>query len=332
MSFDRLTRALDQGLFDIDPAASITVFNAPAGFVEFSRAHKNLTALTPYFTHKSALERDGIKSVTTADVATDIAIVSVHRSKEANLWYLSQALKLTRPGGQVIVDGSKTDGVDTIYKTLRKLFDPIEAFSKAHGRLISFRCPENLPDIAHWQDPARNAGAFQTHVGNFSADKIDRGSQMLAQHLGKVSGKVADLGAGWGYLSSQIMSNPKLSSVTLFENDAYALDCARLNIPDPRAQFHWADATHLPSFTRQFDTVIMNPPFHTDRKARPTLGQDFIRSARSVLQPKGNVWLVANTHLPYEQSLDEAFEKVEFVASENGFKILHAKRPKSKHV
>ena len=52
----------------------------------------------------------------------------------------------------------------------------------------------------------------------------------------------------------------------------------------------------------------MNPPFHTSRAADPALGQGFINPqlARNLTR-NGNLWMVANRHLPYEVTLNETF-------------------------
>ena len=71
----------------------------------------------------------------------------------------------------------------------------------------------------------------------------------------------------------------------------------------------------------------MNPPFHTDRRADPELGRAFIRAAARMLTRSGQLWMVANRHLPYEALLGELFAKVDETGGNTRFKILHATRP-----
>ena len=105
-----------------------------------------------------------------------------------------------------------------------------------------------------------------------------------------------------------------------------SLDCARRNVTDPRARFHWADATRW-SPEDKIDAVVMNPPFHTGRSADPGLGRDFIRAAARVLAPSGRLWMVANRHLGYETALKVCFAHVEEIAGDTRFKVIHATRP-----
>ncbi|MEM9551896.1 MAG: methyltransferase, partial [Pseudomonadota bacterium] len=117
-----------------------------------------------------------------------------------------------------------------------------------------------------------------------------------------------------------------IETIHLVEADARALDCARINVPNPRAQMHWADARTW-NVSDGVDAVITNPPFHTGRVADPDLGRAFIISAARLLRPKGALWLVANRHLPYEATLSDHFGQVQEISGTGSFKVLHAQRP-----
>ncbi len=230
-------------------------------------------------------------------------------------------------GGPVIVDGQKTDGIDSLLKECRKRAEITGVISKAHGKLF---CMTAAPDaFAEWAvvGPTMLPDGYQTLPGVFSADGVDRGSALLAAALpAHLKGRVADLGAGWGYLAAQALTCDGIRELHLVEADHDALSCAKLNVQDPRARFHWADATTFRG-DAPFDVVITNPPFHTGRAADPALGLAFLQNAATILAPSGQLWLVANRQLPYERGLAELFREVDEVAGDSGFKILHATRP-----
>ncbi len=253
------------------------------------------------------------------------AIVCLPRSREAGRALIARAAAEVAPGGWVAVDGQKTDGIDTALKDLRRRVDLSESLSKAHGKLASFPVG---PDLSVWlARPSRVAG-FQTLPGVFSADGPDRGSVLLAGVLpAKLGSKVADLGAGWGFLAAEILKRPGVKRLDLVEAEADALDCARVNVTDERARFHWADATGWRPETL-LDAVVMNPPFHTGREADAGLGAAFIRAARRMLAPDGSLWLVANRHLPYDAVLAESFLMVQEVAGDGAFRVIHATKPR----
>jgi 16S rRNA (guanine1207-N2)-methyltransferase len=74
----------------------------------------------------------------------------------------------------------------------------------------------------------------------------------------------------------------------------------------------------------------MNPPFHHGlhggRQADPDLGRRFIQCAASTLVQGGKLLMVANRNLPYEETLNAVFRRVEKIADEAGYKVFEATR------
>jgi len=225
----------------------------------------------------------------------------------------------------VIVDGPKTDGIDSLFKDCRKRLGALPSLTKAHGRIFWFEDA----DLSDWPlaGPETGQHGFFTVPGVYSEAAIDKGSALLAEVLPDLKGRIADLGAGWGYLSQAALLSDKVTSLDLVEADQRALNCARLNIIDDRASFHWADATTHRG-AEAYDAVVMNPPFHQGRQGDPSLGQAFIAAAARNLKPNGALWMVANRHLPYEAALEQAFRTVDELDGNTAFKVFHASRPK----
>ncbi|MGR3436296.1 MAG: class I SAM-dependent methyltransferase [Shimia sp.] len=230
--------------------------------------------------------------------------------------------------GVVAVDGQKTDGVDSLWKACRARAEVLGTITKAHGRLFWMRAEAGAFDDWVWAQP--DVHGFTLAPGVFSADGIDPGSLALAECLpAALPGRVLDLGAGWGYPSAVAQARGA-DHVDLVEADRSALDCARANVDAERAAFHWHDAT-LWGPRAPVDHVVMNPPFHTGRAGTPALGQAFIAAAARALSPRGDLWMVANRHLPYEETLARHFARVEPVPGppgSEGFKVVHATRPR----
>ncbi len=259
-----------------------------------------------------------------AEAAISAAVIFLPRAKALARALVAEAAATC--SGPVLIDGAKTDGVDSIYKALRKLTTPSAAISKAHGKIFWVEGAGSV--LEDWRAVATEVDGFTTMPGVFSADGIDPASRLLAGALPvKLGRRVADLGAGWGYLSREILQRETVQSLHLVEADHTALACARQNVADARAQFHWADGRSWKA-PELLDAVVMNPPFHTGRAAEPSLGQAFIETAARLLSPSGQLWMVANRHLPYEVTLDAKFAVVEEVAGDNRFKVLHASRPR----
>lgn len=270
----------------------------------------------------AALTRAGW-STETAGSDWSGAVIFLPRAKDAQRAAIRHVRDMT--DAPIIIDGDKTDGVDAIFRDLKTRADVSESWSKAHGKIFSFEGgffeDWPLPKITQSTDGWHRA------PGVFSADRIDPASQLLADALPReISGRVIDLGAGWGYLAQAVVQSAAVAEIELVEDDTLALAAAKANVTDIRAAFHWADALNWrPS--QPADHVVCNPPFHKGRAADPSLGQAFIRAAATMLKPKGSLWLVANRHLPYETSLKDAFRTLELHAETASFKVFHAKSP-----
>lgn len=254
------------------------------------------------------------------------AVVCLPRAKAAARDLLAQASARLPAGGRLVVDGQKTDGIEAMLRDLGQLGLRFgEIISKSHGKLAVSVSP---PHLQQWAaQTQRVAGDFITHAGVFSADGPDRASVMLADMLpAKLPARVADFGAGWGYLARAILSRAGVQSLDLIEADAVALACARQNITDARAAFHWADVTqHRPALP--WDMVVTNPPFHTQRSPDASLGLGFITAAHAKLAGHGQLWLVANRQLPYTAPLRTLFREVEELGNDPTFRLIRAAFP-----
>ena len=250
-------------------------------------------------------------------------LIIAPRSKELARDLIARASERTE---LIIVDGQKTDGIDSLWRACRGRVEVMGTVTKAHGRLFWMRA--TAEDFADWHYEQPDLHGFALAPGIFSADGIDPGSYALAEVLpAQLSGHIVDLGAGWGYLSV-VAEARGATDLDMVEANADALTCAEANTQHARA--HWADATRWQP-DEKAQHVIMNPPFHQGRKGVPDLGCAFIENASRMLAPKGTLWMVANRHLPYEDTLNARFGKVTLLQGPpgtDGFKLFQATRPK----
>lgn len=320
----RLSLALSEGGLVLPETGQVGVFHPRAGMDLSDLPRDRVQVVQSLRPDHDAFEAAGYTAQPEALGPYAAVLVCLPRAKAQARALIEQAARLT--DGVVIVDGAKTDGADSLLKECRKRIEVFGPISKAHGKLFWFEADASA--FTDWAAPSdQKADGFHTAPGVFSADGIDPASAMLVDalpdHLGK---SVADLGAGWGYLSRHLLTDEKLQTLHMVEADHVALGCARQNVTDPRAVFHWADATVWIA-DKLLDAVVMNPPFHSSRSADPALGQAFIETAARVLAPSGTLWLVANRHLPYEATLTSRFAVVETVSENSRFKVIRAARP-----
>lgn len=264
------------------------------------------------------------------------------RQRDAARALYVQALDLLAPGGRIVAAMPNAEGAKTGAADLARVAGPLQSLSK-HKCRVSWTAPlHDAVDpalVGAWRDlgAPRSLGfgvaghPVASQPGVFAWDRVDRASALLAAHLpGDLSGEGADLGAGWGYLSMEVLSRcPGVRAMDLYEADADALALARVNLAPfaDRAtlDFHWHDvAAGLP---RRYDFIVTNPPFHAQGRAdRPDLGRAFLGAAADALSPGGRLWLVANRHLPYESVLAARFGSVRTIAQAEGFKVMEARQ------
>lgn len=318
----RLELALESGAWILPPMGDVAVLRPRAGDDLGALPRSRTVVLTGFRPDHDHFLAQGYRVEGKAYAAV---LICLPRARAEALAMVAQAVALTGNGGSIAIDGQKTDGFDSVAKDLRAAgFDLGEVISKAHGKLVAFRAG---PVPQGWAMADRDIGGFVTRPGVFSADGPDAGSQLLLQALpADLPARVADLGAGWGFLSRAILQRPGVKRLDVVEAERGALDCARLNVTNPHAVFHWADATSFRP-ERPWNAVVMNPPFHTARSPDPALGLAFLRAAQRGLAPDGVLWMVANRHLPYEPTLKTLFRQVEEIGGDRSFRVSRAAYP-----
>lgn len=327
MSDSRLSFALRTGAVHLPPAGPIAVFRPRADADLSALPRERVEVVQGNRPAHDAWVQRGYRVDVSPPADFSAAVIEMPRGKAEARALVAQA---SAGGGPVIVDGARTDGVDSLLREIRTRTEVSEPCSKAHGRVFQFQ--SGPATFADWALPpvVMQPNGWATAPGLFSADGPDPGSVALARALpDKLPGRVADLGAGWGYLAFHVLERRGVSECALVEAEHAALEAARQNIRDDRAQFFWGDATRWDN-PESFDHIVMNPPFHASRVADPGLGAAFIAAAARLLAPQGTLWMVANRHLPYEAPLRESFTELRELPGPPGFKLHAARRPRKR--
>jgi len=330
---DRLSLPFENGQITVPETGPILALRAQLCPAYSLLPKDRLICVQAHSPTHTALAQAGYQLGGATPNSVSLAITHLTRARDENRANIALAYQSLSTGGILVVDGEKTDGIESQLKAVKKLLPVDGTISKAHGKVFWLSKGNTPAEFASWikaLEPSQNTDGYWSKAGVFSADKIDKGSLELVPFLaGKLKGDGADLGAGWGYLAIQaIASNPAITSLNLIEADSHALECADLNLTDPRAAFTWGDATNFAP-TAPLDFIITNPPFHQTRKAEPALGQKFIESAARLLKPNGVLFMVANRQLAYEATLDASFRHVERLSQTSQFKCFFARKPKS---
>ncbi|MFZ2101338.1 MAG: class I SAM-dependent methyltransferase [Oricola sp.] len=280
-----------------------------------------------------ALQRAGYQALPEFDAGSmDFAacLVLVGKHKGENHATIARACRLVKPGGTVVVCGDKTLGISSLRKWVSNRVETAGSLAKHHATVFWFAAPQGDAFADAVEPPVLADGRFETAPGMFSHARPDRGSVLLAaQFDARISGAVADFGCGWGYLAIHALQAGSPASLALFDAYYPSLKAAERNLAPVAGSVpvagHWIDLTSEP-VARQFDWIVMNPPFHSGRASEPDIGKAFIASASKALKPGGRLLMVANRKLPYEQALAQGFRRVEEKVVQDGYKVIEAMR------
>jgi len=242
-------------------------------------------------------------------------------SREETMAYLALA---RRAGGRVFLCAENRLGADSYRKKLK----PIESHSQMHCRLLELD-PANLPESGNPLElrPPFPGADFVSCPGLFSWDRFDPGSELLVEFLPKVlSGRGADLGCGPGLLARRLLERG-CQHVDLIDVDQRATEAAFLNCGSDKKRCKpiWLDLVQEKS-PGGYDWITLNPPFHGTGQEVRALGVTLLGRAAQGLRKGGQLWMVSNEHLRYQEALALLNLELLEVRHQRGYKLFQCQK------
>lgn len=182
-------------------------------------------------------------------------------------------------------------------------------------------------ELSHFQYDYLEEQAIEisTYPGVFNNGKLDVGTKLLLDNISLTKrGRVLDLACGSGIIGLTCKARQPELYVEMVDIDGMALASAELNSKKLGLDCPVFASDGLTN-TKKFNTIICNPPFHQGKDTDYNFAQQLIRTAKQHLLPRGELWIVANRQLAYEQWAEKSCHSVESVIQGNGFKVLRLK-------
>lgn len=342
-ALETLFLPIDTETIPLSEGARVLFMRARSGLPLKSLEKDGLTCEQSFAPDRDRLAAAGYTVVPEAGEGDyDLVLVLPTRQRQEARAQLARAVSRAKPGAFIVAAAPNTEGAKTLEADLAALLGAADKLSKNKCRVVWGEVREEAFDralLAEWQglDAPRPVldGAYVSRPGIFAWDRIDPASKLLTEQLpDTLSGKGADLGCGFGYLARTVLERcPKVAAMDLYEAEKRALDLARENLSSFSGKRQlsgiWSDVTK--GIEGPYDFIVSNPPFHQSGKAdRADVGQGFIRAAAAGLRPGGVLYMVANRHLPYEQTLADVFASFEIIADEGGYKVIRAVKGKGR--
>lgn len=271
----------------------------------------------------------------------DTVVVFLPKARAELALRLDLARWLAAKGARLILVGEKKEGIAGAAKQLRAMApDAVKVDSARHCQVWQADVqPLQVFDIKEWLEwhPVECKGIrFEVAglPGIFSAGELDAGTAML---LGSVvdfplnEGPVLDFACGAGVIGTWLQLYQRSGGQASIPVDgvdvqSQAVTCARSTYRRAAVDGVITASDGLDKVDGKYAAVLSNPPFHTGIRTDTSMAEQFLRQVAGHLLPGGELRLVANSFLPYEELIRRHVGQVRAIAGDKRFTVWSARR------
>jgi 16S rRNA (guanine1207-N2)-methyltransferase len=272
----------------------------------------------------------------------DVVIIDLPKGRLLAQNWLLKADEALKVGGHLYLAGSNNYGIQTVIKDAESLLGASGILGYKKGnRIVRFlknSIPQNQPIWASQPGIApRTWYAMDVIIkdhplkifslpGVFSYDRLDPGTVLLLDvSVIQAGSHILDLGCGYGIIGL-IASRSGAAQVDFVDVDFSAIAASRKNVMVNRIQgAHVIPSDVLQSVSdRQYDQILTNPPFHSGKSVDYQMAQAFIDQSYQHLKPGGQLILVANQFIRYENLMKSLFRRTDVLVETSGYRVWQA--------
>ncbi len=164
---------------------------------------------------------------------------------------------------------------------------------------------------------------FVTDAGVFSKDGLDPGSRLLIESMPPVSGRVLDLGCGWGPVGVFLARLNPEARLALADVNQRALELTRRNLLKNGVAAEVIESDGFTNIEGTFHHVVTNPPIRSGKQTIYALFDE----AYGRLEPGGDLTIVIRKQQGAPSAVkhfQETFGNAEITAKSAGYWIIRA--------
>lgn len=271
-----------------------------------------------------------------ASSSLEQVVYRISKERAVVNFLLNEAWRCLKQGGQLVISGSKGEGIKGYFSRARKLFGAGDSrkADKDNWIMQLVKTTDKATALLDDKDYKQlrvvatdELFEYQSKPGIFGWDKIDKGSKFLIENLDSFlmtlpepPKNALDLGCGYGYLSLHLM---RLDiPIVATDNNAAAIAACEHNFNryPINARVYAADCAT--GINNKFDLILCNPPFHSGFSTNSELTDSFLQSCYHRLTHSGIACFVTNIHIAIETKARQYFHGVECIASNGNFKLI----------
>jgi len=269
------------------------------------------------------------------DGSLDRVFFRIAKEKPLVHHIINSAAQLLKSGGQLLLSGGKQQGIKTYAKNAGRCLGSKEQVKK-HGKdylaiITREACEATLLDDKQYHQLRTfaeiNQQPLYSKPGQYGWDKIDLGSQLLAEQLKSIMpykrpNTILDLGCGYGYLASMAHQQFPEANITATDNNAAALLACAKNFDIQGIEGEVVPDNCASKLSGRYKLILCNPPFHQGFDVERDLTEQFVLAARRLCHKNGTVLFVVNVFIPIERLGLESFSKVDILSNSGKFKVV----------
>ena len=289
--------------------------------------YKNNKKVNAYFTAQYETE-----------LTHDLIILSFPKSKAELNFTLAMVAHATTEKTNIMIVGDNKSGIKTLEKlTKNTLVNFNKVDSARHCLLIVAKLATNLTlflleDWYEYYDVSINDTQIKVAAlpGVFSQKGLDKGTKILLENFPSIQGEsVLDFGCGAGVIASFIGKRYPDMDLNLLDVNALAIASSEKTLQINQLNGTVFASNSLSEVKNKYSTVISNPPFHQGVNTNYEATESFLKGIKQHLHKSGEVFVVANSFLQYENIMKNAIGKTQKLITTNGFTIYQCNLHKS---
>ncbi len=263
------------------------------------------------------------------------AVIFLPKSKSLIDMTLALVSGMVVESGKIVLVGEKSAGIESAKKAYEKNIGLIEQKIVGNhsalyvGKNQKLGADKKVMDFLSYSPLVyRDVSLEVANIpGVFSMGELDEGTKLLLDHIAYDKKKTLDVGCGSGIIGAIYKKISPKSEITMSDSSKLAVLATQKTFERNKIEAEVLESDVFGNIKGKFDLIVTNPPFHKGIETDYSFIEKFARDAKKHLNKNGEVYIVANSFLPYREILEKHTGPTEIMTDNKKFKVYKTKVP-----